>query len=85
MIKAPLDNNQIVFNNGIDKGSNGVIPIGGQDPPISIAGERLEWKKAQINIISSSAPYSTFGCARQAGGREENQIKGRQCKHADIL
>ena len=46
-MKAPLDNNKKVFNNGIAKGSKGVIPNGGQDPPISTAGDKLEWKKAQ--------------------------------------
>ena len=44
MIKAPLDNNKKVFNKGIANGSKGVIPIGGQAPPISIAGDKLEWK-----------------------------------------
>jgi hypothetical protein len=41
-MKAPLLNNKKVFNRGIAKGSNGVIPIGGQLPPISIAGDKLE-------------------------------------------
>jgi hypothetical protein len=39
---VPEDNNKIVFNNGIAKGSNGVIPCGGQTPPISIVGDKLE-------------------------------------------
>lgn len=47
VINAPLDNNKKVLSNGIAKGSNGVIPKGGQVPPISIAGDKLEWKKAQ--------------------------------------
>jgi hypothetical protein len=29
------------------KGFIGLIPNGGQEPPISIEGDRLEWKKAQ--------------------------------------
>ena len=29
------------------KGFKGSIPNGGQEPPISIAGDKLEWKKAQ--------------------------------------
>ena len=45
--KAPLLNNKIVFNKGIANGSKGVIPNGGQVPPISTAGAKLEWKKAQ--------------------------------------
>jgi hypothetical protein len=47
VINAPLDNNKKVLSNGIAKGSKGVIPKGGQVPPISIAGDKLEWKKAQ--------------------------------------
>ena len=43
-MKAPLDNNKIVLSRGIAKGSKGVIPCGGQIPPISIAGDKLEWK-----------------------------------------
>jgi hypothetical protein len=39
---VPEDNNKIVFNNGIAKGSKGVIPCGGQTPPISIVGDKLE-------------------------------------------
>jgi hypothetical protein len=39
-----------VFNNGIAKGSNGVIPCGGHTPPISIVGDKLEWKKAQKTL-----------------------------------
>jgi hypothetical protein len=43
----PDDNSKIVFNKGIAKGSNASIPKGGQLAPISIAGAKLEWKKAQ--------------------------------------
>ena len=47
---APLDNNKIVFNNGIAKGSKAVIPCGGHTPPISTAGDKLECKKAQNTL-----------------------------------
>ena len=47
VIKAPEDSKIIVFNKGTAKASNVWIPIGGQDPPISIVGAKLEWKKAQ--------------------------------------
>ena len=50
VIKAPLDNNKKVFSNGIAKGSNAEIPWGGQLEPISIAGDKLEWKKAQKTL-----------------------------------
>jgi hypothetical protein len=43
-MKAPLDNNKKVFNKGIANGSKAVIPCGGQIPPISILGDKLEWK-----------------------------------------
>jgi len=59
-----------VFNNGIAKGSIGIIPTGGQTPPIQILGAILEWKKAQKkakkNIVSetinSSIPKYIFCC-----------------------
>jgi len=41
-MKAPLDNSKIVFNKGIEKGSNTSIPIGGHVPPNSIVGAKLE-------------------------------------------
>ena len=44
VINAPEDNNSIVFNNGIAKGSSAVIPYGGQVLPISMLGYKLEWK-----------------------------------------
>ena len=47
---APLDNNKKVFNSGIANGSKAVIPWGGHTPPISIAGDKLEWKKAQNTL-----------------------------------
>jgi len=45
--EIPEDNKTIVFNKGTEKGLNTKIPSGGQDLPISIAGARLLWKKAQ--------------------------------------
>ena len=56
--KAPEDNNNKVFNNGIEKGSNGVIPIGGQLPPISIVGAKLEWKNAQNTLKKAKTSVS---------------------------
>jgi len=45
--EAP-DNNKInVFNKGTPQGSKGFILVGGHTDPISIAGDKLEWKKAQ--------------------------------------
>jgi hypothetical protein len=40
--QTPLDNNKKVLSKGIAKGSKGEIPKGGQIPPISIAGDKLE-------------------------------------------
>lgn len=39
----------IVFNRGISKGLNGLIPKGGQSWPISNEGAKEEWKYAQKN------------------------------------
>lgn len=39
----------IVFIRGISKGSNGLIPRGGHNCPISTLGESEEWKYAQKN------------------------------------
>ena len=36
-----------MFNNGTEKGLRGSIPKGGQQTPISIAGDKLLWKNAQ--------------------------------------
>ena len=44
---TPDDKRIIVFNNGIENGFKVIIPKGGQFIPISIEGERLEWKNAQ--------------------------------------
>jgi hypothetical protein len=41
---APLDNNKIVLSNGMAKGFNGSIPLGGQDLPNSTVGDNDEWK-----------------------------------------
>jgi hypothetical protein len=49
-MKAPLESNKIVFNKGIAKGSKASIPTGGQVPPISIVGAKLEWKKLQNTL-----------------------------------
>lgn len=47
VIVDPLLNNKKVFNNGIPNADKASIPWGGQTPPISILGLKLEWKKAQ--------------------------------------
>ena len=47
VIEAPDDNNKIVFSKGTAKAFKGVIPVGGQWPPNSMAGLKAEWKKAQ--------------------------------------
>lgn len=68
---APDESSITVFSKGIPHGSNGFILVGGHVAPISIAGERLEWKNAQkkakknitsetINsIIPKRKPYCT--------------------------
>ena len=43
----PDDSRIIVFNNGTLKGLIVLIPIGGQELPISTEGESLLWKNAQ--------------------------------------
>lgn len=45
----PEYSNTRVLANGVLRGSNGITPKGGHTQPISIAGERLEWKNAQKN------------------------------------
>lgn len=62
---APELTKTAVFNNGIEKGSKGSIPLGGQTAPISIVGTKLLWKKAQkkeknkqtSDTINKSIPY----------------------------
>ena len=44
---APELSKTAVFNKGIENGSKGLTPIGGQTAPISIVGAKLLWKKAQ--------------------------------------
>lgn len=44
---APLESNTVVFNNGTSKGLIAKIPVGGHACPISTAGDKDEWKKAQ--------------------------------------
>lgn len=44
---TPEANKIAVFNKGTWNGLNGIIPIGGQEAPNSIAGDNLLWKKAQ--------------------------------------
>jgi len=46
---APDARRIAVFNSGIWNGLNGVIPVGGQQFPISTVGESLLWKNAQKN------------------------------------
>ncbi len=55
---TPEVNKITVFSNGIAQALIVWIPIGGQTAPIQIAGDTLEWKKAQKklkkNIISET-------------------------------
>ena len=51
---APELNNIAVFNRGTEKGFNGSIPKGGQQTPISTAGDKLLWKNAQKNDTKNS-------------------------------
>jgi len=44
---APDKSNMNVLSNGTPHGLKGSILFGGHTDPISIAGDRLEWKKAQ--------------------------------------
>jgi hypothetical protein len=39
----------IVFSDGICRGLNGKIPVGGYVDPNSIVGDRLMWRNAQKN------------------------------------
>jgi len=57
VIVAPEDSNNKVLSKGIAKGFKGSIPNGGHWPPISIAGDKLEWKKAQ-NIEKKSKCFT---------------------------
>lgn len=53
VIDAPDLTSTIVFNNGISKGLNGLIPFGGHLRPISIEGAKLAWKNPQKNEIKN--------------------------------
>ena len=44
---APELSKIAVFNNGTENGFRGSTPSGGQQTPISTAGDKLLWKKAQ--------------------------------------
>ena len=44
---APEVNKIIVFNRGTFQASKVMIPFGGHTAPISILGDKLEWKNAQ--------------------------------------
>ncbi len=44
---APEVSKMKVFNKGTPHGLKGLIQVGGQMEPISIAGDKLEWKNAQ--------------------------------------
>jgi len=46
----PDDSRITVFNNGTLKGLMVLIPIGGQEQPISTEGESLLWKNAQKKV-----------------------------------
>ena len=54
-----------VLRRGTLNGSKGMMPEGGQQPPISGDGARLEWKKAQkkprkkktSDVINKIIPY----------------------------
>lgn len=49
VIEIPEDNKIIVLSIGILIGLNGLIPEGGHCIPISMEGDKLQWKKAQKN------------------------------------
>lgn len=49
VINIPEESKITVFNKGKPQGSRGIIPFGGQTPPISIDGVNIPWKKAQKN------------------------------------
>lgn len=43
MIDTPEARSTEVFNSGTSRGFRGIIPVGGQHPPSSGVGARLEW------------------------------------------
>lgn len=42
-METPEANRTEVFSSGTSKGLSGLIPVGGQQPPSSGVGARLEW------------------------------------------
>lgn len=63
--ETPEERRTAVFSRGTPKGSKGVMPVGGQQPPISGVGAKLAWKKAQkkprkkktSDVIKRIIPY----------------------------
>lgn len=43
VIDTPEANNTDVLSSGTSRGLRGVMPVGGQQPPSSGVGARLEW------------------------------------------
>lgn len=43
MIETPEASRTDVFRSGTSRGLRGVMPVGGQQPPSSGVGARLEW------------------------------------------
>ena len=72
----PEERRIIVFVKGTFQGLNASTPIGGQEQPNSILGERLLWKKAQKkekknitsevmkSIIPHRSPISTISVCK---------------------
>lgn len=44
VIVKPEETKTIVFNKGISRGLKGCTPMGGHNWPISILGDKAEWK-----------------------------------------
>lgn len=73
VIVTPEAKRMVVFNRGTSNGFSGVIPIGGQYPPSSGVGAKLEWKKAQkkpvkkstSDIINRIIPYRNPFCTEE--------------------
>lgn len=51
---SPEDSRINVFNRGIWRGLNGMIPLGGQFIPNSTVGDSLEWKNPQKNEMKKN-------------------------------
>lgn len=43
VIETPDARRTVVFNRGTSRGFKGIIPVGGQQPPKSWVGTKLEW------------------------------------------